>query len=51
MKIIDRIKFFIIDFLNFLAVLLFISFIALGYYGIKTQCPSVAIYQYCGSVK
>jgi hypothetical protein len=48
MKPIERLKFFMFDIISFLAVLIFIAFIALILYGIETQCPDVVIYEYCG---
>ena len=48
MKPIERLKFFFIDAMNFIAVLAVIAFVAFAWYGLETQCPDVAVYVYCG---
>jgi hypothetical protein len=48
MKFIERLKFFLLDLMSFLAVMIFIASIAFIWYGLETQCPDVAIYEYCG---
>lgn len=48
MKFIERLKFFLLDTMNFIALLAVIAFVAFVAYGLKTQCPDVAIYVYCG---
>jgi len=40
-------KIFLCAALNFLALLAFIAFAALVWYGLETQCNGVAIYQFC----
>lgn len=51
MKLVERIKFFMLDAMNFIAVLSVIAFVAFIWYGLETQCPDVAVYVYCGKGK